>query len=100
MNLSGSEVRTNNVLLLVSLLDGDETAAKLERGIQHGNPIVALSLADRERIVAVLASDAPSGLVELHAVLVKQLKHRHDRERSAQRIRLDQARIQRRREGP
>ena len=95
MNLSGSEVRTGNVLLLAGLLDGDETAAKLERGIHNGNPIVALSFADRERIVAVLGPDTPSGLAELHTRLVKQLKHRHDRERSEQRMRLNHARANR-----
>jgi hypothetical protein len=52
--LSGSAVRADNVHLLATMLDGDELATKLERAITNNNTIVALSIADRERIVAVI----------------------------------------------
>lgn len=74
MILSGSPVRTDNVELLASLLDGDELGVKLERAVVNKSSLVALSLDDRRRIVAVLAGDAPWGLAELESVLVKQLK--------------------------
>ena len=65
MILSGSPVRTDNVELLASLLDGDELGVKLERAVVNKSSLVALSLDDRRRIVAVLAGDAPWGLAEL-----------------------------------
>ena len=74
MILSGSPVRTDNVELLASMLDGDELGVKLERAVVNKSSLVALSLDDRRRIVAVLAVDAPWGLAELQSVLVKQLK--------------------------
>ncbi len=73
MILSGAPVRTDNVELLASMLDGDQLAVKLERAVVNENSLVALSLDDRRRIVAVLAGDAPGGLTELQSVLVKQL---------------------------
>ena len=79
MHLSGVAVRTDQVQLLVGLLNGDELAAKLELAIKNGNDLVALSSSDRERLVDVL-SDAPSGLAELQRVLVQQLKQARDRE--------------------
>ena len=41
------------------MLDGDELAAKLERALTNGDTIVAISLADRQRVVTVLGDDAP-----------------------------------------
>ena len=75
MILAGSTIRKENVELLATMLDG-ELAAKLKRAVQNDNSIVALSIADRERIVTALA-DRPSQFVELRTVLVAQLaKHR------------------------
>lgn len=85
--LSGVVVRTDQVQLLARLLQGDELAAKLTRGVKNGNEIVALSVADRQRIVAVLTEPPPSGLTELRSVLVKQLKQLKDREAQAERSR-------------
>ncbi len=92
MILSGSPVRTDNVQLLATLLQGDEPAEKLERAITNNNTIVALSVADRERIVAVLA-DGPAGFAELRIVLVTQLKKHHEREAQVRRLRLDRERL-------
>ena len=80
MNVAGATVRSDNVRLLATMLDG-ELAAKLERAVTNDNPIVALTPADRGRIVAALADDTPSGLVELHNLLVKQ--HTQQRQRQA-----------------
>ena len=80
MHLSGVAVRTDQVQLLVGLLNGDELAAKLELAIKSRNDLVALSPSDRERIVDVLPDPPPFGLVELRSVLVQQLKQARDRE--------------------
>ena len=89
MILSGSPVRNDNVELLASMLDGDQLAAKLERAVVNETSLVALSLDDRRRIVAVLAADAPWGLTELQSVLVKQLKQ-HEEHAARRRRALDQ----------
>jgi hypothetical protein len=80
MHLSGVAVRTDQVQLLVGLLNGDELAAKLQLAGKNGNDLVALSPSDRERIVDVLPDPPPSGLAELRSVLVQQLKQSRDRE--------------------
>lgn len=98
MILSGSAVRTENVHLLARMLDGDELAATLERAVTNGNSIVALTVDDRHRIVAVLAGDAPSGLTELRGILIKQLKQHDDRQKQEQRVRLHQERARRQHE--
>ena len=85
--LAGEPVRNRNVVLLVNMLGGDELSAKLERGLGDENAIVALSSADRQRIVAVL-EHPPGELAGLRAVLVKQMKQQKERElRSDQRHR-------------
>ena len=94
MILSGSTVRTDNVHLLATMLQGDELATKLERAITNDNTIVALSVTDRERIVAVLA-DGPAGFAELHRVLVTQLKKHHEREAQGRVLRLERERLRR-----
>ncbi len=97
MILSGSTVRTENVHLLATMLEGDELATKLERAITNNNTIVALSIADREQIVAVIA-DGPAGFAELRRVLVTQLEKHHEREAQVGRLRLDRERLRRERE--
>ena len=92
MILSGSAVRTDNVQLLATMLQGDEPAEKLERAITNNNTIVALSVADRERIVAVLA-DEPAGFAELRNVLVTQLKKHHERETQVRQLKRDRERL-------
>jgi hypothetical protein len=85
--LAGVAVRTDQVRLLVRLLNGDELAAKLARGVQNRNDIVGLSGRDRQRIIDVLTEPPPSGLAELRNVLVTQLKLASDREVRAERNR-------------
>ena len=89
MVLAGEPVLSKDVVLLAGMLDGDALSTKLLRGVANENSIVALSLADRQRIVAVLA-DPPAGLAELKNVLVKQLKQLKDRERRDEQSRLNQ----------
>jgi hypothetical protein len=100
VNLSGATVRTENVLVLASMLDEDGLSAKLERAVTNENLIVALTQADRERIVALLALHAPPGLAELRDVLAVQLKRHKDLERQQEQTRLNQVRSQRHREPP
>jgi hypothetical protein len=90
MVLSGVTVRTDQVELLTRMLEGDDLAAKLLRGLENHNDLVALTPADRQRIVTVLDGSAPSGLAELRDVLVKQLKSAREREAQAERSRQTQ----------
>ena len=103
MHLSGVAVRTDQVQLLLGLLNGDELAAKLQLAIKNGNDLVALSPSDRERIVDVLPDPPPSGLGELRSVLVQQLKQARDREtreaRSREAQQMRDARESRKQEG-
>jgi hypothetical protein len=96
--LSGSTVRTDNVHLLATMLQGDELATKLERAITNNTTIVALSVADRERIVAVIA-DGPAGFAELRSALVTQLKKHHEREEQVRQLKRDRERLRRERLG-
>ena len=89
MILSGTPVRRDQVLLLATLLDGDDLSVKLARGLENDNSIVALIVDDRQRIVAVLA-DPPAGLAELKSVLVKQMKQLKDREHREGQSRINQ----------
>ena len=82
-------MRRDQVLLLATLLDGDDLSVKLARGLENDNSIVALSVDDRQRIVAVLA-DPPAGLAELKSVLVKQMKQLKDREHREGQSRINQ----------
>lgn len=86
MVLSGVTVRSDQVELLASLLEGDELAAKLSRAVENRNDLVAISSADRQLIVKVL-DPPPFGLVELRDVLLKQLKQAKDREARDERAR-------------
>ena len=96
MNVAGTAMRTENVLVLAGLVHDDELSAKLERAVRNDNPIVALTQDDRERIVAVLSPNAPGVLTELRDVLAVHQKHRNDGERQQEKRRLYQAQQQRR----
>ena len=87
MILSGSTVRTDNVHLLATMLQGDELATKLERALANNNTIVALSIADRGRVVAVIANSRLDSR-SCACVLVTQLKKHHEREAQVRRVRL------------
>ena len=100
MILSGTTVRPEQVRLLARMFEGEALGEKLERAITNSNSLVALSLDDRHRIVAVLGEETPAGLAELRVVLIRQLKQRSDREAQSRRIRLNQDRVQRRRDRP
>jgi hypothetical protein len=97
--VGGATLRPDNVRLLAAMLDG-ELAAKLERAVMHENSIVALTLADRETIVAALEEEAPTALLELHSVLVKQIAQQRRKEAQEAQTRRNQERAQRRREEP
>ena len=96
MNLSGATVRNEHVLSLATMVDG-ELGAKLNRAIANSNTIVALSAADRERLLEVLAKNTPGGLLELRNVLIKQGDNARRREVHSDRHRRD---LERRRRNP
>lgn len=91
MIVAGTTLRADQVRLLAVMLDG-ELAAKLDRAVTNKNSIVALTIADRERIVAVLDSESPSALVELHGMLVKQLAQQKRRDAQDLQTKRNQAR--------
>lgn len=81
------------------MLHGDELATKLERALTNNNTIVALSIADRERIVAVVA-DGPVGFAELRRMLVTPLDKHHEREAQVRQLKRDRERVRCERERP
>ena len=99
MIVGGATLRPDNVRMLAAMLDG-ELAAKLERAVVHENSIVALTLADREAILAALEEEAPTALLELQNVLVKQIAQQRRKEAQDAQTRRNQARAQQRREEP
>lgn len=99
MIVAGTTLRPDQVRVLAAMLDG-ELAAKLERAVTNKNSIVALTVAERERIVAVLDSEPPSALVELHDVLVKQLAQQKRREAQDMQTKRNQERARPEGESP
>jgi hypothetical protein len=100
VNVAGTPVRTESVLLLAGIVGDAELSAKLGRAVTNDNAIVALTQDDRERIVAVLSRYAPPGLAELRDVLTVQLKRHKDRAKQQEQQRLNEDRRQRRNEAP
>ena len=100
VNVAGTPVRTESVLLLAGIVGDDELSAKLERAVTNGNAIVAVTQDDRERILGVLSPNTPPGLAELRDVLTVQLKRHKDRAKQQEQQRLNQDRRQRRSEAP
>ena len=98
MIVAGTTLRADQVRLLAVMLDG-ELAAKLDRAVTNENSIVGLTIADRERIVAVLHSESPSGLAELHGMLVKQLAQQKRRDAQDLQTKRNQARVRSETEG-
>jgi len=68
--LAGIPVSTDLVGKLARLVD-EPTATVLHRALEAEVVILALTIADRERILRALA-DPPAGLEELRAVLLKE----------------------------
>ena len=68
MIVAGATLPPDNVRLLATLLEG-ELSAKLKRAVANENPVVAISPAYRECIVAALADKPTSGFAEFTACL-------------------------------
>jgi hypothetical protein len=79
MYLAGVPVRGQLVVEIICLVDDDDLATKLDDALRRGVEAVDLELAERETILAVLG-DAPEGLSELRAAL---LRERESRRRAA-----------------
>jgi hypothetical protein len=78
--VAGTRVPREKVLGLASMLtrDGsDRTARLLLEAVTNGQEFVALTMDDRERILAVL-DRPPAGLVELRHALFDELNWRRD----------------------
>lgn len=68
--LAGVPVEAELVRELIDRVD-EPTAGQLEGALDAGRAVVALSVADRERILRAL-EDCPEGLVELRGVLLRE----------------------------
>jgi hypothetical protein len=77
-------VRTENIRLLASKLEGDPLALKLERALANNNSIVALSFEERAQIVEALSVE-PATLAGLRSELQAQLKKHADQAAKAER---------------
>ena len=74
MLIAGIDVRPGLVVHLANTLrasDAAYTAAMLERALDANQPIVALTVEDREHILAVL-EHPPAGLAELRTALLQE----------------------------
>jgi hypothetical protein len=73
MMLAGIAVADRHVIELAGKLRAagcDETAARLESGYEHQAKLLALSVEERDEILAALV-DCPDGLGELWATLLQ-----------------------------
>jgi hypothetical protein len=64
MMLAGITVADRSVIELAGMLRGagcDDTAARLESAYEHQAPVLSLSTAERDEILAILV-DCPDGL--------------------------------------
>jgi hypothetical protein len=74
MMLAGIAVPDRHVIELARMLrdaGSDDTAARLESGYEHQARLLALSVEERDEILAVLV-DCPDGLGELRVTLLQQ----------------------------
>jgi hypothetical protein len=71
VHLAGIPVRDEAVLELARLVDDPALADKLETAYARETRILALTIPERETILTAL-DDAPAGLEELRAVLLKE----------------------------
>ena len=72
--VSGQKLRDDHVELLAGLVGG-ELGTRLREAAEQENSYVALSMADCEKLLAVL-DDAPWSLLALRETLISQREHR------------------------
>ena len=75
MFLAGVPVRDEAVLELARLVDDPHLADKLETAFGRETKVLALTIPERETIVAAL-DDPPADLAELRGVLLRELEWR------------------------
>ena len=73
--VAGIPIRDEAVLELARLVDDPELATKLEENYSRGTKVLALTIPERETILAAL-DDPPAGLEELRGVLLRELEWR------------------------
>jgi hypothetical protein len=72
MQLAGIPIRDDAVRELARLVDDPDLADKLETAYSRETKVLALTISDRETILAAL-EDAPRDLAELRGVLLREL---------------------------
>ena len=70
MMLAGVPVSAELISELAQIVD-EPTASMLERGLEVGTKVLALTIDDRERLLRAL-DDPPAGLAELRGVLLRE----------------------------
>jgi hypothetical protein len=84
LTLAGETVRSEHVQQLASMLDGHPLGTKLQRALDNGNTLVALSTDDRDQLLEVLPT-CPPGLRGLYDTLRSQREKSKARELQKQR---------------
>ena len=75
MFVAGIPARDEAVLELARLVDDPALADRLETAYGRETKVLALTIPDREKILAAL-EDAPADLAELRGVLLRELEWR------------------------
>jgi hypothetical protein len=71
MHLAGVPIQDDLVLELARLVDDPDLAERLEQNYGRMTKVLALTIPERETIIPAL-DDAPAGLEELRAVLLRE----------------------------
>ena len=75
VHLAGVPVQDDLILELARMVDDDALATKLETAFGRMTRVLALTIPERETILAAM-EDVPVGLEELHGVLLREAQWR------------------------
>ena len=72
MHLAGIPVTDDAVLELARLVNDPTLADRLETAYGRMTRVLALTIPERDTVLAAIAEDPPAGLEELHGVLLRE----------------------------
>jgi hypothetical protein len=75
IHLAGVPVQDDLILELARMVDDDALATKLETAFGRMTRVLALTIPEREAILAAMG-EVPAGLEELHGVLLREAQWR------------------------